>query len=184
MHAGDEVQVQITPQYERLETPFQISEGIILPAGNAYTFTRHRVVATTASQRIVAVGAEYENGGFYSGRRREFILTLTARPLPGIIASVENEWNRLALAEGEFSTQVFRSVLNAQFSPWISHWQQSAVRHGQRHSRLAGALSLDSAPGQRSVFRLHSQLARARARAVPNARPPRRVEDRLHSPVL
>ena len=120
LHAGDDVQVLITPQYERLETPFQIGEGIILPVGNAYTFTRHRVVATTASQRIVAVGAEYENGGFYSGRRRELILTLTARPLPGISASVENEWNRLTLAEGEFSTRVFRSVLNAQFSPWVS----------------------------------------------------------------
>jgi hypothetical protein len=120
LHAGDEVQVQLTPQYERLETPFQISEGIILPVGSAYHFTRHRVVVTTASQRAVAVGAQYENGGFYSGRGREVTLTLTARPLPGILASVESEWNRLTLAEGEFSAQVFRSVLNAQFSPWIS----------------------------------------------------------------
>jgi len=45
---------------------------------------------------------------------------LTTRPRPGLTASVENEWNRLALAEGNFSTQVFRSVVNAQFSPWVS----------------------------------------------------------------
>ena len=120
MHAGDDVQVRIIPQYERLETPFLIGGGIVLPAGSEYTFTRHRVVATTASQRVVAVGAEYENGGFYSGRRREIVLSVTARPLPGILASVESEWNRLALAEGEFATRVFRGVVNLQFSPWIS----------------------------------------------------------------
>lgn len=120
MHAGDDVHVQMTPQRERLETPFQISQGIVLPVGSAYSFTRHHVVATTASQRILAARAEYENGGFYSGRRREFILTLTARPRPGILASIENEWNRLTLAEGAFSTRVFRTVVNAQFSPWVS----------------------------------------------------------------
>jgi Domain of unknown function (DUF5916) len=120
MHAGDDVQVRVTPQYERLETPFLISPGIVLPVGSEYTFTRYRLIATTASQRVVAVGAQYEDGGFYSGDRREITLSLTARPLPGILASVENEWNRLNLPEGEFSTQVFRGVLNVQFSPWIS----------------------------------------------------------------
>jgi hypothetical protein len=120
LHAGDELQVQITPQYERLETPFQINEGIILPVGSAYDFTRYRVLASSSSRRLIEMRAEYENGGFYSGRRREFVLTVTARPLPGILASVENEWNRLSLAEGEFSTQVFRGVVNAQFSPWVS----------------------------------------------------------------
>ena len=77
-------------------------------------------MATTASQRILAVRADYENGGFYSGRRRGVILNLTVRPRPGILASIESEWNRLHLAEGAFSTRVFRSIVNAQFSPWIS----------------------------------------------------------------
>ena len=108
MHAGDEVQVQITPQRERLETPFQIYQGIVLPVGSEYTFTRHRVVATTASQRVLAVRGDYENGGFYSGRRRGFVVNLTARPRPGILASIESEWNRLNLAEGAFTTRVFR----------------------------------------------------------------------------
>lgn len=120
MHAGDNVQVQVIPQRERLETPFEISRGIVLPVGNEYSFTRHRVTATTASQRTFAVGTEYENGGFYSGKRREFVVTLTARPRPGILATVEGEWNRLRLAEGAFSTRVFRTIVNAQFSPWVS----------------------------------------------------------------
>ena len=120
MHAGDEVQLFVTPQRERLETPFQIYQGIVLPVGSEYSFTRHRVVAATASQRILAVRADYENGGFYSGRRRGTTVNLTVRPRPGILASIESEWNRLHLAEGAFSTRVFRSIVNAQFSPWIS----------------------------------------------------------------
>jgi hypothetical protein len=120
MHAGDELQVQVTPQRERLETPFEIIPGVVLPRGSVYDFTRHRVIATSASQRPIALRTEYENGGYYSGDRREFTLTLTVRPRAGLLASIESEWNRLALVEGNFSTRVFRSVVNAQFSPWIS----------------------------------------------------------------
>jgi hypothetical protein len=119
MHAGDQLQVQVMPQREFLDTPFAIHEGIVLPVGE-YTFTRHRVQATTASQRILAAGVEYENGGFYSGDRREVVVALTARPFAGILTSIETEWNRVRLVEGAFSTRVFRSVANVQFSPWVS----------------------------------------------------------------
>ena len=33
--------------------------------------------------------------------------------------ALENEWNRIDLAEGRFETRVFRAIADTQFSPWI-----------------------------------------------------------------
>lgn len=119
-HSGDEIQVHVIPQRERLERQFQIHDDIVLPVGSQYDFTRYRLQASTADQRVIAVGGQLEAGRFYSGRRREVGLTLTVRPRPGMLASLESEWNDLDLAEGHFRTSLYRAVLGTQFSPWIS----------------------------------------------------------------
>ncbi len=119
-HSGDEVQLKVIPDYERLDEDFEIHEGLILPVGRAYDFTRYRVEANTASRRLVSMRAEVETGEFYSGSRREFSLTMGVRPRPGVLVNLEAEWNRVRLAEGRFSTRLYRLVLNTQFGPWIS----------------------------------------------------------------
>ena len=120
LHAGDSVSVRIAPQYEFLDDDFEISDGVILPQDSEYRFTRYSIQGNTASRRMLSLRAQYENGGFFSGDRREISLDLTARPRPGLTAAIEGEWNRLTLAEGEFSTTLYRLVVNNQFSPWIS----------------------------------------------------------------
>jgi hypothetical protein len=119
-HSGDELEVHVIPQHEHLEREFRIDDDIVLPVGSQYDFTRYRLQASTAAQRVVAVGGQFEIGRFYSGRRREVGLTLTLRPRPGMLASLEGEWNGLDLAEGRLRTNLYRGVLDTQFSPWIS----------------------------------------------------------------
>ena len=119
-HAGDSVSVAVTPQYEYLDDDFEISDGIILPQGSEYRFIRYRISGRTASRRVVSLSGRFENGGFFSGDRRQITLDLTARPRPGLTTAIEGEWNRLSLAEGDFSTSLYRLVVNNQFSPWIS----------------------------------------------------------------
>jgi hypothetical protein len=118
--SGDQVQVHVIPDRERLDRPFEISEGIVLPVGATYDFTRYRVEGSTANQRFVAASALVETGEFFSGRRREVGLAVTVRPRPGLLASIEGEWNDLELAEGRFRTSLYRLQLDTQFSPWIS----------------------------------------------------------------
>ena len=50
-HDGGRYQFMVTPQYERLEEDFEISDGVVLPAGGVYQFTRYQVEAQTADHR-------------------------------------------------------------------------------------------------------------------------------------
>lgn len=118
--SGDEMQLQIVPYAERLDEDFEIHDGIVLPVGREYAFTRYRAEASTASRRVVSGRGEIEVGEFYSGRNREINLSLGIRPRPGVLVSLESEWNRVRLAEGAFSTRLYRLVFNTQFGPWIS----------------------------------------------------------------
>jgi hypothetical protein len=118
--SDDTFNVTVNPIYDRLEEDFEISDGVTLPAGGIYRFTRYAVQAQTANRRIVSLNTRYEKGNFYSGRRRDFVVDLGFRPRAGLLINVNNEWNRVELAEGKFSTSVLRLNANTQFSPWIS----------------------------------------------------------------
>jgi len=118
-HSEDELSLQITPTYERLEEDFEISDGIVLPDAAEYRFTTYRLEATTAERRKVGIEAGVEWGNFFSGTRQEYAVTLGLRPTAGVIINTEVEWNRVNLAEGRFQTRVYRFAPEWQFSPWI-----------------------------------------------------------------
>jgi hypothetical protein len=117
---GSAFQVQISPTYDRLERAFEIQDGVELPAGSDYSFTRYVFTGETARQRPLSVGGTAGFGGFYSGRRREFVANVQVRPRAGVSIELEAERNLLDLAEGDFTTDVFRVIANTQLSPWIS----------------------------------------------------------------
>ncbi len=119
LHSQDNVEISVVPTYERLENDFDISSGIVLPAGAEYDFTRVRVAFQTANRRVLALRGRVEVGSFFSGDREEITLTLGVRPRPGVTINLEQEWNRVSLAEGRFETRLFRVVADTQFNPWI-----------------------------------------------------------------
>ena len=119
-HAGDQVQVHVQSEFEYLDEDFEIHDGIILPMGGEYDFTRYRLFANTARRRPLSIRSQLEWGDFFSGQRREFSMDVTVRPRPGLRLELEGEWNRVELAEGSFSTSLFEAQISSQFSPWIS----------------------------------------------------------------
>ena len=132
-HTGDNVEVNVRPSYERLQDDFTISSGITLPAGRDYTFTRYEASINTANQRLVAVRPRVEWGGFLSGTRREVAFDIGIRPRPGVTINLTNEWNRVALAEGRFSTRLHRAIVDTQFSPFmylVNNVQYDSVSRG------------------------------------------------------
>ncbi len=118
-HSGDNIEVGITPTYERLDDPFAIASGITLPGGTDYNFVRYSVSANTANQRIVALHPRVEWGTFFSGDRAEYALGVDLRPRPGVRLNTTYEHNVVNLAEGSFKTRLLRSVLDTQFSPFM-----------------------------------------------------------------
>ena len=119
-HDGGRYQFSISPQYERLEEDFEISDGIVLPAGGIYEFTRYQIELETAEHRVVSVSPEFSWGDFFSGRRTDYALQVGIKPRRGVTVELEAERSVLDLAEGSFTTDVYRGNVNTQFSPWIS----------------------------------------------------------------
>jgi hypothetical protein len=119
LHSGDEFEFGITPTYERLEEPFEIIDGVVLPTGAEYNFNRYSLQFSTAEKRIVSVEPQFEWGGFLSGHRREVSLDVGVRPRPGVTLNLSYEYNDVTLEEGKFDTRLFRVEADTQFSPFM-----------------------------------------------------------------
>jgi hypothetical protein len=119
-HDGTSYRFRVTPQYERLEEDFEISDSVVLPAGGVYQFTRYEVDAESPEHLPVSVSTEVEWGDFFSGRRRDLGVRLDVRPRRGVSLSLEAERSFLDLAEGSFTADVYRASASTQFSPWVS----------------------------------------------------------------
>jgi hypothetical protein len=120
LHSSDLVEFHLLPLYERLPRDFEISPGVILPAGGEYSFLRRRYQAQTTTSRPVSLNASYEDGAFYSGQRRQLTGTLSVRPRRGWLINVGGDFNEISLREGRFTTRLWLNDVNTQFNPFIS----------------------------------------------------------------
>jgi hypothetical protein len=118
LHSGDIVETSISPSYERLDEPFEISSDVTLPPGS-YDFTRYSVSLNSANRRVVALRPRFEWGTFYNGDRTEYALGVDVRPRPGVRVNTTLEYNTVDLVEGSFDTTLVRTVVDTQFSPFM-----------------------------------------------------------------
>jgi hypothetical protein len=117
--SGDNLTIQATRQYELLDDPFEIRDGIdILPG--SYTYWETSFQGRTAGRRKVSGDAEYATGGFWGGDRDRYQVGLTWRPNPGISIGSEWERNEVRLPGGEFNTTLIRLLGGWDLSPWAS----------------------------------------------------------------
>jgi len=120
LHSSDLLEFHLLPLYERLPRDFQISPGIVLPAGGQYSFVRRRYSTQTTTSRPISLNATYEDGAFYSGERRQVTGTLSVRPGRGWLINVGGDYNDVSLREGRFTTRLWLNDVNTQFNPFIS----------------------------------------------------------------
>ena len=118
--SGDRLQLQVFQATEQLEVDFEISDGILLPFGSRYAWLRQQVTLDSAQNRPLSARAEYSFGEFYSGHRRELNLDIRFRPRRGVFVQASSEYNDVTLAEGAFTTKLYRVDARTQFSPWLS----------------------------------------------------------------
>lgn len=116
----DTVGAEIITRHRRLDAPFAISGNITLPLEAQYDYRRYRVRGQTANRRTIAVGGKYEWGGFYSGTRRQAVADVTLRLRPGYLVYLHTELNDVRLAEGRFTSNVYRVVGETQFTPFAA----------------------------------------------------------------
>jgi len=120
LQSQDWFNMAVSNRYERLDAPFEITNDITLPAGASYTFNRLRMWGQTANRRVLALYGRYEVGDFYSGTRTERQANLSIRVRPGFFLYINGQWNSVKLAEGSFTTRLYRFTGETQFSPFIA----------------------------------------------------------------
>jgi hypothetical protein len=158
LQSPDSFGIGASQSYERLDSPFSVTRGVVLPTGAEYDFTRLRFFGQTANRRVIALQRRYERGGYYSGERAQKVMQLTVRARPGHIFYINGEWNDVQLPEGHFSLNVYRVVAETQFPPFVA---------------FVNNVQYDNA----SRVQLHR---RPRARSIRNTRQALRDEVPLH----
>lgn len=114
--SGEELRLEWIPQFERLDEPFEIQPGIVIPPGD-YHYTAWIAGVETASRRGWVAEIETRWGSFYDGDMTRVEARLVLKPSPHLLVSAEGEWSRGELPAGRFTAKVLAGRLEANFSP-------------------------------------------------------------------
>ncbi|MEQ8844134.1 MAG: DUF5916 domain-containing protein [Phycisphaerales bacterium] len=118
-NAGDSVSFRHLVREERLTSPFEIADGVILGEGT-YGFNRFGMGVSTSSGRPIRVYGDLEGGSFYTGDRVRSELGAEWRPSASVFVGVSYVHDDVDLEEGEFERDIGRLRLNISFSPDVS----------------------------------------------------------------
>jgi hypothetical protein len=132
--SGEHLEWNYIPTFERLDAPFEIQPGIIIPAGS-YQWTRYRAEVNTATKRAWVADFAFWWGSFYGGRLRQYAPGLTLKPNTHLALAFEMERDEAELPQGDFVTQVFSARLGYNFSPDLT-W--SNLVQYDSESRIVG----------------------------------------------
>jgi hypothetical protein len=135
--SGEHFEWNVIPEFERLDEPFEIFPGIVLPAGS-YQWHRFRAEANTATKRWWVIDAAYWWGGTYDGTRRQIGLGVTLKPSAHLAVALRDDRNDFDLIEGSFYTQVLSGRVDYNATANVS-WQ-NLVQY-DNESRLLGVQS-------------------------------------------
>ena len=115
--AGDEARVEYNKVYEFLPEDFEISDGIILPAGSAYNYQDVNVVYRFGPQRRVPGFATFRTGSFFSGDRKAVSYRGRIEVTPKFSIEPRISLNWVDLPEGSFNSNLVSSRVTYTMSP-------------------------------------------------------------------
>jgi hypothetical protein len=135
--AGDGVAFTYTPEFERLDTPFEISPGVRVSPGS-YQWGMAGVKVNTATKRRWVADVEWRWGSFYDGTQRQMKTGITVKPSVHVFLSARVELTRVELPAGDFYRRLFTTRADYNFSPNVS-WA-NLIQY-ENESRILGIQS-------------------------------------------
>jgi hypothetical protein len=117
--SGDRAEFNAVPVGERLDAPFEVATGVIIPPGS-YEWRRYRLEAGTAQKRRLYAQVTWWFGDFYNGKLDQFQWTGAWNPKPIVTVEFSGERNRGRLATGDFNQTVAGTRLRINISPDLS----------------------------------------------------------------
>lgn len=116
LESGDRFELNVVPTGERLDVPFEINDGVVIPAGT-YRWNRYRIEGGLAAKRRLSGQASWWFGNFYSGRLSETRLTASWKPSSLINVEFTGDHNVARLREGSFTQDLLGTRLRVNVSP-------------------------------------------------------------------
>lgn len=135
LESGDRFEFNVMPVGEQLKEPFEIVDGIVIPAG-AYHWMRYRMELETASKRKINGQITWWFGGFYDGTLDQIELQLFLRPFSFLNFELSFEKNLGYLPEGDFVQDLWAGRIMLNFS---SDLQLSSFIQYDNDSRNLGS---------------------------------------------
>jgi hypothetical protein len=116
MESGDRYEFNWVPEGERLTEPFEVADGVVIPAG-AYHYTRWRLEGQFAAKRKLSGQATWWFGSFYDGSLHQIQLRGAWNPSPLITVDLNAERNAGRLPGGDFTVDLVGARVQGNFSP-------------------------------------------------------------------
>ena len=116
LESGDRFEFNIVPTGERLDGPFEIADGVTIPA-SSYHFYRFRLEAGLAAKRRFNAQATWWFGSFYDGYLNQYELTSAWKPSSLINLELTGERDVGVMPEGKFVQDVVGTRLRLNVSP-------------------------------------------------------------------
>jgi hypothetical protein len=141
--------------FDRVEAPFEIADGIIVPAGD-YDFTEGWVEGEASGKRPIQGRVRAGQGAFYGGDRRFVRVTPVWRPSPHLSFETSYEINDVELPQGAFTTHVLNARVNVNLSnKWLT---TTLIQYdsASRRNVVYGRLNYIYRPGD-DLFIVYSQ---------------------------
>jgi hypothetical protein len=124
---------ELNPTYERLFEPFQISPGVVLPAGE-YRFTPIRFFFTSAVKRPIQGSIGVTVGNFWSGTAKIIDTGIRYQLPPKFTISFNTNQTFAQLPQGNFVARIVTSQINYNVSPFLSF--ANLIQYDNRSSNL------------------------------------------------
>jgi len=119
LRSGDRFEINANPTGERLETPFEVSPGVIISPGS-YHWRRYRLEGGTAEKRRLYAQLTWWFGGFYDGQLDQIEWTGAWNPTPLFTVEFSGEHNVGRLPAGDFTQTLVGTRLRVNLSSDLS----------------------------------------------------------------
>ena len=103
--AGDQLHLQYSRTADRLDDPFAIRPGIVIPVGN-YGWGRFTADYNTTKSRPVSVSLSARDQGFYAGHRRDYGGGVEWRSSRFFSTSLNWQVRQIRMPQGNFAVRI------------------------------------------------------------------------------
>ena len=116
LESGDRFEVNIVPTGERLNVPFEVSDGVVVPVG-AYHFPRFRLEGGLAAKRRLSGQVTWWFGQFYNGRLDQYQVSAAWKPSSLVILELTGERDVGRMPAGDFAQELLGTRVRLNVSP-------------------------------------------------------------------